>query len=178
MRKLLPASLMKNGIYSSTFRPADDFTADQVTVVHSYCISAGHTAYYPEPTSPEATRSHRADILMLKILTTWSAPALASWTQARSSFLSCPPWPALPGLGLQRSLFTISVWLWLWWAVKKSHKHGWMLIQGNTNHPSHACLDVSLQLWLSKYFQGYNFKNNTGRRINTQIDLAFQNSLQ
>lgn len=36
MRKLLPAFPMKNGIYSSTSRPADNFTADQATVVHSY----------------------------------------------------------------------------------------------------------------------------------------------
>ncbi len=104
---------------------------------------------------PEAAWSHRADILMLKILTTWSAPALASWAQARSSHL---PWPARPGLGLQRSLFTVREWLWQWWVVKESHKHcRWFKATQISPRTLYGCLyhPVSLQLCLSKYFQGW-----------------------
>ncbi len=119
---------------------------------------------------PEAAWSHRANILMLKILTTWSAPALASWTQARSSH---PPWPARPGLGLQRSLFTVRVWLWLWWVVKESHKHA--VDSRQHKSPLAHCMDVSTILFhfssacpnISRdEYTLANFKSNTGRQIN------------
>ena len=60
--------------------------------------------------------------MTLKILTAWSAPALASWSQQLSSPPASPParlgapgpcCPARPARGLQRSLFTVSVWLCL-----------------------------------------------------------------